>query len=38
MRNTLIVELDAQTHTGRALQGLDDLALAKVALGVEAAS
>ena len=38
MRNTLIVELDAQTQTGRALQGLDDLALAKVALGVEAAS
>lgn len=37
MRNTLIVELDAQTHTGRALQGLDDLALALVALGVEPA-
>ena len=37
MRNTLIVELDAQTHTGAALQGLDDLALACIALGVEPA-
>ena len=37
MRNTLIVELDAQTHSGRALQALDDLALATIALGSEPA-
>ena len=37
IRNTLIVELDAQTHTGAALQALDDLALACIALGVEPA-
>ncbi|KOV83813.1 hypothetical protein [Nocardia sp. NRRL S-836] len=34
-RNTAIVALDAQTRRGRQLQGLSNLDLAKVALGVE---
>ncbi|HEX7303442.1 hypothetical protein [Lentzea sp.] len=34
-RNTAIVELDAQTGRGRALQGLGNLDLALVALGVQ---
>ncbi|GAB2829821.1 hypothetical protein [Lentzea nigeriaca] len=34
-RNTAIVELDAQTGRGRALQGLSNLDLALTALGVE---
>ena len=33
-RNTLIVELDRQTHLGRALQGLSNLRLAAVVLGL----
>ncbi len=33
-RNTFIVELDGQTHLGGRLQGLIDINLAKVALGV----
>jgi hypothetical protein len=33
-RNTLIVELDGQTHLGRRLQGLQNIDLAKVTLGV----
>ena len=32
-RNTLIVELDAQTRIGRELQGLTNLGLARTALG-----
>ena len=32
-RNTLIVELDAQTRLGRELQGLTNLGLARTALG-----
>lgn len=32
-RNTLIVELDAQTHLGRELQGLSNLGLARTAIG-----
>ncbi len=32
-RNTLIVELDGQTHLGRRLQGLQNIDLVKVALG-----
>lgn len=33
-RNTLIVELDRQVQMGRALQGLDNLKLASLALGL----
>lgn len=33
-RNTLIVELDGQTHLGTRLQGLRNIDLAKLALGV----
>jgi hypothetical protein len=33
MRNTLIVELDAQTRLGRQLRGLTNLGLARTALG-----
>lgn len=32
-RNTLIVELDAQTRLGRELQGLTNLQLVRTALG-----
>jgi len=32
-RNTLVVELDAQTRLGRELQGLSDLGLARTVLG-----
>jgi hypothetical protein len=32
-RNTLIVELDGQTHLGARLQGLQNIDLAKVVLG-----
>ena len=34
-RNTLIVELDAQTKRGQALQGLSNLELVQTLLGVE---
>lgn len=34
MRNTLIVELDGQTHLGASLQGLTNIDLVKVALGI----
>jgi len=37
-RNTLIVELDAQTHLGQKLQGLGNLELVLTALGVERAT
>jgi hypothetical protein len=33
-RNTLIVELDGQTHLGKRLQGLQNIDLAKIPLGV----
>ena len=33
-RNTLIVGLDQQAHLGRALQGLDNLRRATLALGL----
>lgn len=33
-RNTLIVELDGQTHLGASLQGLSNIDLVKVALGI----
>ena len=35
MRNALIVELDRQTGTGRRLQGVDNLHLAMIPLGIE---
>jgi hypothetical protein len=35
MRNALIVELDAQTSAGQRLQGLDNLRLALIPLGIE---
>ncbi len=37
-RNTLIVELDGQTHVGRALQGFDNLDLARIGLGSDLAT
>ncbi len=37
-RNTLIVELDGQTHVGSALQGFDNLDLARIGLGSDLAT
>lgn len=37
-RNTAIVELDGQTHAGRALQGFDNLDLARISLGSDLAN
>jgi len=36
-RNTLIVELDGETHAGRALQGFGDLDLVRIGLGSDLA-
>ncbi len=37
-RNTAIVELDGETHVGRALQGFDNLDLARIGLGSDLAT
>jgi hypothetical protein len=37
-RNTLIVELDTQTRLGASLQGLSNLELALIPLGVQRAT